>query len=156
MNPNSRNPIQIQQASESDIPSLVQLMTEFYKESDFPLDVQWAADSFLSLITSPSQGRVWIAMRRGHCIGYVVLTVRYAMEHGALAGYIDDLYVEPDSRRAGVGRSLIDRLFEESREQGCKRMYVEVGEENLPARSLYSRFGMSTFSDGRIQLSGEV
>jgi hypothetical protein len=47
-------------ATLADVDILVELMREFYAESGFPLDSDWAAGSFSSLIADPLRGAVWI------------------------------------------------------------------------------------------------
>lgn len=132
----------IRAASASDIPALVALMEEFYAESSFPLDREWAAASFAALLADPSLGGAWLAEVEGAHAGYAVLTVRFSMEYGGRDGHIDDLYVRPDYRRRSVARELLAALFEEGRRRGLLAVHVEVGENNTAARSLYMGFGL--------------
>jgi ribosomal protein S18 acetylase RimI-like enzyme len=70
--------------------------------------------------------------------GIAVLTLRYTMEHGALSGYIDDLFVRPEFRRQGIARALLSELLDECQRRSCKSIYVEVGDRNVAAIELYS------------------
>lgn len=72
--------VQARLARHSDVPRLVELMDEFYGESAFPLDREWAAQAFSHLIAHPVHGAVWLLEQNGHSIGHVVLTVRFAQE----------------------------------------------------------------------------
>jgi hypothetical protein len=74
----------VRAASRSDVPALVQLMEEFYRESCFPLDRRWATNTFLALLGTSSHGSVWLLLRDGEAVGYIVLTVRFSMEHGGI------------------------------------------------------------------------
>ena len=58
--------------------------------------------------------------------GHAVLTFRYTMEHGALSGHIDDLFVKPEFRRQRIARALVSELFDECKRRRCKSIYVEV------------------------------
>jgi ribosomal-protein-alanine N-acetyltransferase len=78
------------------------------------------------------------------------------MEHGALSGYIDDLFVKPQFRRQRIARALLSELFAECRRRTCKSIYVEVGDRNVPAIELYSHLGLGPFQDGRVLFHGTV
>ncbi len=144
----------VRRAGAEDIGALVLLMHDFYSESGFELDHGWAESSFRSLLASPALGAVWVAHAGLEPVGHAVLSVRFAMEFGALIGYIDDLYVKPSFRAMGAGRALVEALYAECRARACESVQVEVGESNAPALALYSRFGLMSLGDGRVLLSG--
>ncbi|WP_237152092.1 GNAT family N-acetyltransferase [Oryzibacter oryziterrae] len=54
--------------------------------------------------------------------------------------YLEDLFVDPDTRGAGVGRALIDDLLRLASERGWDRVYWHTHETNTTARKLYDRF----------------
>jgi len=146
----------VRRAHSADVGALIALMREFYAESGFPLDQQWARGAFTRLIEDPELGCVWLAEHNDAPVGHTVLTLRYTMEHGAPSGYIDDLFVRPEFRRRGAARALLSALIAECRLRGCKALYVEVGDRNTPAMHLYEQMGLKPFQDGRVLLSGEI
>lgn len=146
----------VRAASTNDTPQLVRLMGEFYAESGYSLDSEWAAASFHSLLSNPALGGVWVAYVSARTSGYVVLSVRYAMEDGALSAHIEDLFVRPEFRRQGAATALLDALLAASASRGCRSLHVEVGCENRAAMALYAGYGLQTATDGRISLSSKV
>jgi ribosomal protein S18 acetylase RimI-like enzyme len=148
--------IVVRKASLDDVPELVDLMEAFYGESSFPLDRQWAANSFVQLLSTPALGCVWLARVGVSAIGHAVLSVRYTMEHAALGGYIDDLYVTPEYRRQQVASRLLAALAEECRHRACASLHVEVSGSNIAALATYKRLGLAPVTDGRLLLSGAV
>jgi ribosomal protein S18 acetylase RimI-like enzyme len=148
--------VSVRRATPEDIPTLVVLMEAFYAEADYGLDNEWASAAFRKLLSNPSLGCVWLAHTAESAIGHAVLTARYTMEHGASGGYVDDLYVEPDHRRQGIGFALLESLFHECRVRELASVYVEVGQSNCAALALYAKFGLVPVSDGRILLSGPL
>ena len=54
--------------------------------------------------------------------------------------YLEDLYVEPAERAAGVGRQLIDWLVAQMHAQGWSRLYWNTREDNYRARGLYDKY----------------
>ena len=148
--------VSVRCATLDDVPALVVLMAAFYAESSYPLDNEWASGSFRKLMSNPSLGCAWLASAGGNAIGHAVLTARYTMEHGASSGYVDDLYVEPEYRRRGVGFALLEMLFRECRVRELASVYVEAGRSNRPALALYAKFGLAPVTDGRVLLTGPL
>ena len=136
-------------ATREDIPLLVSMMVEFYAEANFLLDRAWAGASFSALLADPARGAVWIVSHEGEPAGYVVLTVRFSMEHGGLDAFIDDLFVRSSYRRRGLGHLALLALFAECRQRGVLAVHVEVGQNNAPARSLYASYGLALRDDDR-------
>lgn len=148
----STGEVVVRRATPSDIPDLVALMRDFYAESSFPLEGEWAARAFADLIADSSLGAVWIIASEGAPIGHVVLSVRFAMEFGGLSAYIDDLFVRPSHRRKGAASAGLHALVSECRRRGCRSIHVEVAPDNHGAIALYREFGLAPGDDQRQQL----
>ena len=58
--------------------------------------------------------------------------------------YLEDLFVDPGIRRAGVGRALIDATYAEATRRGATRTYWATQETNKTARRLYDSVGVLT------------
>jgi len=146
----------IEQARAADIPALVELMSQFYAESNYPLDREWAAASFTQLLRDETRGAAWIARSGADVIGHVVLVLRHSMEFGGVAGVIDDLFVRPQFRRQGVGAALLSALFDECRKLHVAAVHVEVDPGNIAATTLYRAFGLRGHSTERQTLTVQV
>ena len=133
----------IERAGHADIPALVELMSQFYAESSYALDPEWAKASFAQLLRDEARGAVWIARRGSEPAGHVVLALRHSMEFGGLAGVIDDLFVRPQFRRHGIASELLAALFQNCRRLRVAAVHVEVGPDNAAASALYQSFGLS-------------
>ena len=55
--------------------------------------------------------------------------------------HINTLAVDPDHRRAGLGRTLMHGVMAEAVRAGCTKATLEVRASNLPARRLYAALG---------------
>jgi ribosomal protein S18 acetylase RimI-like enzyme len=92
-------------------------------------------------LCDPSLGRAWI-FSDGHTIaGYIVLTLGYSFEYHGREAFVDELYVEPQFRRQGIGRRAMEFLEDRAREMGVHVMHLEVDHGNDPALELYRRAG---------------
>jgi ribosomal-protein-alanine N-acetyltransferase len=54
--------------------------------------------------------------------------------------------VDPKWRGKGIGRALLEAVFDDLLMSPARRMFLEVSEENVPAIKLYQREGFSTIS----------
>jgi GNAT superfamily N-acetyltransferase len=54
--------------------------------------------------------------------------------------YLEDLFVDPKKRAAGVGKQLIDWLLRETKRQNWSRLYWSTKESNYRARGLYDKY----------------
>lgn len=74
----------------------------------------------------------------GHVIGYVV-TIRDAQCY--FEGHVLSIAVDPNYRRQGVGTALILKSMDMLRNNGSRKLYLEVKESNSAAREFYRKLG---------------
>ncbi len=55
--------------------------------------------------------------------------------------YLQDLFVSEDARGLGLGRALIEAVYEKAREAGASRVYWLTHSTNARARALYDEVG---------------
>ena len=84
------------------------------------------------------------------------LRYRLSVWTGTEDCWLEDLYVREDARGGGVGRSLVEAAVERARARGCRRIQLDVNEQNGEALALYRSVGFSTESKspGRTLLIG--
>ncbi len=58
--------------------------------------------------------------------------------------YLQDLYARPEARGTGVGRALIQAVYDEADRRGAPTVYWLTQEFNHTARQLYDRIGVQT------------
>jgi len=54
---------------------------------------------------------------------------------------IGNFAVAPGYRKRGVGRQLMNEIFEKASENDCHTIFLEVRESNVPAMELYKSYG---------------
>ena len=64
--------------------------------------------------------------------------------------YLEDLYVRPDKRGRGLGRSLLTRLAQLAVARGCGRLEWAVLDWNENAIGFYKKLGARVMDDWRI------
>ncbi len=58
--------------------------------------------------------------------------------------YLQDLYADPSMRGAGIGRALIEAVYDSADKAGCPSVYWMTQEFNYHGRMLYDRIGTKT------------
>lgn len=58
--------------------------------------------------------------------------------------YLEDLYVSENIRGQGVGRALIEKVYEFAAKKQCNRVYWVTQEDNTAARKLYDTLATKT------------
>lgn len=99
-------------------------------------------------ITSMTWARFFDAYEPVHCLvaelqGHLIGIVHYLFHRSTTAVapvcYLQDLFTSEQMRGSGVGRALIEAVYEKSREAGCSRVYWQTHETNRTAQLLYDK-----------------
>jgi GNAT superfamily N-acetyltransferase len=80
-------------------------------------------------------------------LGFALFFTSYSTWRGRPGLYLEDLYVPPVHRGAGVGRALLAALARLAHERGCARLEWAVLDWNTPAIGFYERLGAVAMSE---------
>jgi len=80
-----------------------------------------------------------IAERGGQLIGLAHYIFHRTTIQVAPTCYLQDLFTSSDARGGGVGRALIEAVYQRAREANCGRVYWLTHETNQVAMRLYDR-----------------
>lgn len=72
-------------------------------------------------------------------LGYAICFYSYSTWQGKSL-FVEDIYVKPNYRKHGVGKTLFTELAKHAKETNCKRIDLHVLEWN-PARHFYEKYG---------------
>jgi GNAT superfamily N-acetyltransferase len=64
--------------------------------------------------------------------------------------WLEDLFVTEAARGTGVGRALIEAAFDRARARGCKRIQLDVADDNSRAIDVYRAAGFGVDGDTRL------
>ncbi len=84
---------------------------------------------------------VYLAAVGDRPVGLAVCFVGFSTFAGRPLLNVHDLIVEPDYRRRGIGRKLLEQIEADAQRRGCCKLTLEVRQDNTPAKSLYRRHG---------------
>ncbi len=89
----------------------------------------------------PNDFSCFVADLDGQLLGLThYLFHRHAWKEESVC-YLQDLYARPEARGTGVGRALIEAVYEEADRQKAPSVYWLTQQNNHTARKLYDRIG---------------
>ncbi len=90
-------------------------------------------------------------------VGFALFFSNYSTFLTQWGLYLEDLFVEPDYRGAGIGFALLRTVAELAAERGCGRLDWAVLAWNAPAIDFYRQLGAEMKGDWRImRLEGKA
>ncbi|MCZ4261743.1 GNAT family N-acetyltransferase [Limimaricola sp. G21655-S1] len=95
----------------------------------FPDERGWSTEEFAALLAAP--GAILAGDASGFVLGRVTLD----------EAEIITLATHPDHRRQGRARTALEAFHDAARAAGAVTIFLEVAEDNAPARALYERMG---------------
>ncbi|MFO0636677.1 MAG: GNAT family N-acetyltransferase [Nannocystaceae bacterium] len=93
----------------------------------------------------------------GAPVGFALFFHNYSTWRGRRGLYLEDLYVTPVARGAGVGKALLQHLAQLAVQRGCARFEWAVLDWNTPAIGFYRRLGAEALDAWTVyRLSGDA
>ena len=96
--------------------------------------------TFDELMRSDEYAICYIFELDGETVGYSLLAKTYSQEAGGLVLWIEEIYVAPEHRGRGIGKTFFDFILK-NKPDNVKRLRLEVERENEGAVKLYRSFG---------------
>lgn len=119
----------------------MQLMVDFYAIDHYPFNREKSERNFLLLIGNPALGRLWLIADGDQIIGYVFLAFGFSFEYGGRNAFIDELFLKPEWRNRGIGKTVLAFIEEQAMELGVQTLHLEVEPHNAAGLGLYSSRG---------------
>jgi len=128
----------IRKIEETDYATLVLLFKEFALFEKLPDKM---TNSVEQILQEKQYLTGFVALNAGNkIVGYVTYFFGYYTWIGKSL-YMDDLYVRPGFRGAGVGTKLINEVIAFAKAENCKKLRWQVSEWNQPAIDFYKNLG---------------
>lgn len=134
--------ITIRSATPGDVPLILRFVRELAEYEREP-NVVIATEALIhdALFTEGHVAYALIATLDGTPAGFALYFFNFSTWLGRPGLYLEDLYVTPAARRAGVGRTLLAHLAQIALEKNCGRVEWAVLNWNEPAIRFYQSIG---------------
>ena len=91
------------------------------------------------LLSAPKRGACWVAEAGGGLCGYLLAVFMFSLEHGGMMAEIDEVFVSPEMRSAGIGAAMVATAERDLAGRGLVRLQLQLGVDNHGARRFYER-----------------
>jgi GNAT superfamily N-acetyltransferase len=128
-----------------DLLRLIRALADYERE---PEAVEATEEALAAALFCPNpKVHAYLAEVDGRVVGMAVWFLSFSTWTGRHSLYLEDLFVDPDARRHGVGRALLRRLADRAVALGCARMDWSVLNWNEPAMAFYRALGARPMED---------
>ena len=133
--------MKIERLTTATMKEVLPLLAVQLEEHGVGLDGARLERAVFGLLDVPKRGLVLAAYEDGRAIGVALMAHTWSIEHGGFCTWLDELYVVPERRSAGIGRALLLAAIEAAKAEGCAAVDLEVERDHARVESLYLREG---------------
>ena len=140
--------ITIRRAQPADLPQVLLFIRELaaYERLEHEV-VATEADLASALFGTRPYAEVVLGSLDGVPVGFALFFHNFSTFLGKPGIYLEDLFVRPAARGAGVGQQLLAHLARLALERGCGRLDWAVLDWNAPSIGFYRRLGATALQD---------
>ena len=138
----------------ADIARLVRALATFERLADQARATE--ADFHRALFGQPARAQAAVAVADDATVGFALWFYNFSTFQGRPGIYLEDVFVEPAHRGAGIGRAFFRAIAARAVAEGCARMEWSVLDWNETALAFYGGLGAEPMSEWTVQrLSGQ-
>jgi GNAT superfamily N-acetyltransferase len=136
-------PVTIRNARPEDIDSLVLLLKQLFAiETDFKIDAARHKRGLAMMIDGCGKHRcIKVADAQGTVVGMGSAQLLISTAEGGVAALVEDIVVDAQWRRMGIGRKIMDRLEQWAAARGVSRLQLLADHTNFAALDFYNHIG---------------
>lgn len=150
--------VDIRFATTGDVPVIADLIRDLARYEKLEADVVMTEESLATGLFGPRPyAEALLAERNGRPIGFALFFHTFSTFLAKPGIYLEDLFVVPEERGRGVGRSLLKKLARLAVERSCRRLEWAVLDWNQDAIGFYEKLGARPNSEWTVyRLAGEA
>ena len=151
-------PFTLRPAAPADLPAIVGLIRELADFEHLSHLVVVTPESLQPhLFGDKPAAEAVVAEVQGSVVAFALFFTNFSTFLGRPGLYLEDLYVQPAHRGAGLGKALLQHLGALAVERGCGRFEWSVLDGNENAIRFYEKMGATVMPDWRIcRVTGEA
>jgi GNAT superfamily N-acetyltransferase len=151
MNPQKNNTITIKKARKRDVPLILSLIKELAEFEKLSHEVVATEKEMYKNLFGPKK---FAEVLLGYCdkepVGMALFFHNYSTFEGKPGIYLEDLYVKPEFRGKGIGKSLLLNLIRIADKRKCGRVEWAVLDWNRSAIDFYTKLGAKCMDSWKI------
>lgn len=99
------------------------------------------AKAFIDARLESSESVIFVALEENKPVAFTQLYPKYSSVRLVKNWILNDLFVDPEYRKKGIGEALIKTVMDFGRGQGSTFVQLETAVDNFTAQSLYEQIG---------------
>ena len=148
----TRTAFTLRQATPEDCEDVARLVRDLAAYERLASEAHATAADFHAQLFSPNPAaHAMVAEAAGRTVGIAIWFYNFSTFVCRRGLYVEDVYVEPEHRGAGIGRAFFRALAQRAQQDGCQRMEWSVLDWNEPAIAFYRAIGATGLQDWTIQ-----
>jgi GNAT superfamily N-acetyltransferase len=149
--------VSIRFAERSDVPVIAELIRALARFEKLEHEVTLTEERLeKSLFGTKPYAETLLAEEDGKAAGFALFFHNFSTFLAKPGIYLEDLFVVPERRGKGIGRTLLERLAQIAVERDCGRLEWAVLDWNRDAIAFYERLGAKPNSEWTVyRLTGE-
>jgi len=130
--------IHIDKANNDETSTVIELVKRLYIElGEEAESIVFLTDNLIRRIINSGKTEIYLAKRENHeTVGIATLTECQSIYAGGNYGLLDEMYVLPEFRSAGIGKYLVDKVISVAKEKKWKRIDVTTPSEQSWNRTI--------------------
>jgi GNAT superfamily N-acetyltransferase len=151
-------PIAIRPATRSDLPLIAQFIRDLAEYERLAHAVRFDEAGLGEwLLGDRPYAEVLIGEIDGAPQGFALFFHNFSTFEGRPGIYLEDLFVRPEARGAGLGKALLQRLAQLAVERDCARLEWSVLDWNEPSIGFYTSLGAKPMDEWTVfRLDGDA
>ncbi len=143
--------VAVRPATRADLPLVAQLIRDLAAYEKLSHAVRFDEATLAEHLFGPrSMAEVLVAELDGVGQGFALFFHNFSTFEGKPGIYLEDLYVRPEARGAGLGKALLQALAGLAIARGCARLEWSVLDWNAPSIAFYRSLGARMMDEWRI------
>jgi ribosomal protein S18 acetylase RimI-like enzyme len=131
-----------------DLPAVLLLLRDFAEFEDLAEYCTATEERFAAVLFDEGSFADGIIFENaGVVAGYAIFFPHFSSFRGERGMYLEDIYIKPEYRGGGTGRSAISRIAGIAASRGFERIDFQVHNTNLGAIGFYKRLGAESNDD---------
>jgi GNAT superfamily N-acetyltransferase len=132
----------VRRARPDDVPAIVELVYGLAEYERAPDECKLTAEQLeTALFGDAPKVFCHVAEHKGVVAGCAIWFLSFSTWRGVHGIYLEDLFVRPETRGAGLGKALLTALAQECVRNGYERLEWSVLDWNTPAIDFYKALG---------------
>jgi len=121
------------------IPTIVNLMVDFYAIDGYPINKEITIKLFSEFVNKPEAGKCFVITYNNEICGYTILIQFFSFEMSGNVLLLDELYIDSNYQGKRIGKKAMEFIKQFAQENNYKKIVLEVEPHNLRAIQLYEK-----------------